>query len=37
MSDHTKKEPWLEEWWGVLVIALGIILTLIFALYGPKA
>lgn len=37
MSDHSKKEPWLEEWWGLLVIGLGIVLTLIFALYGPTA
>ena len=37
MSDHGKKEPWLEEWWGLLVIGFGIVLTLFFALYGPKA
>ena len=36
MSAHGNSEQWwLENWWQVIVIALGIILVLIFALYGP--
>ncbi len=35
MSAHGNKEPWLEEWWMVLVIGFGLVLTLFFALYAP--
>ncbi len=35
MSASTTKTGWLESWWQVLVILLGIIMVAIFLAYSP--